>query len=722
MKRDLHVLHAKFVDGAPTPYGRNTNNLGTTGQPVVIYLPSGTYLLDSPVQFYMGMVLIGDPINPPTIKASASFGGSTMIYAKDPHQPATNNFYIGIKNVIIDSTNINPGTTIALLDWSVSQATQLTNVVFQMPNYSTGHTGIVMPDNNGGSGTMMGDLIFNGGAVGINMQNQQYEVKSVSFNGCTTGILVTQCFDCVFVNLDFMNVAVGINMTLQGSGGSIAVIDSTASSAGTAIATLSETTGILSLVVENFLAGSGLTNTVTASGQTILTGSISDAWVYGNAYVPNGPATGQHQQGTVYSTPRSTSLLSGGKYFTMAPPTYKQYDVTQFVNVKTVTGYPVAGDGSTDDTASLNSIISMYAGCKILFFPAGAYIVTNTLFFPVGSRVVGEGGYGVQISASGTRFKQQSAPIPLIQVGNKGDKGIAQFSDLIFTVADILPGCILLEVNMAGNNQGDVGFWNTHYRIGGAAGSLVETQCGSVPANCLATFLIMHLSTSSSAYIENMWGWTADHDLDGVSTERISTGRGFLIEATTATWLHGTASEHNTLYQYSFRNAQNVFVGMQQSETPYWQGTGSPSLAPAPWTVNTTYGDPTFSNCAAGDALCRMAWFNHIDGSSNLFIYGSGFWVFYNDYNSCSNNGCQTNGCYVSNTTSLYWYVVNTRSVLNMIYNDGAALVTTNNNPGSWGGCVAAFLYDSTPAAVSASERSSSRRQLTLTPGMWASY
>ena len=644
---------------------------------------------------------MGDPINPPVIKASASFSGSTMIYAKDPHQPATNNFYLGIKNVIIDSTNINPATTIALIDWSVSQATQLTNVVFQMPNYSTGHTGIVMPDNNGGSGTMMGDLTFNGGFVGINMQNQQYEIKSVTFNGCTTGILVTQCFDCVFVNLSFTNVATGIDMTEQGSGGSIVVIDSTASHAGTGIATLSETTGILSLVVENFLAGTGLTNTVTASGQTALTGSVTDSWVYGNSYVPNGPATGQHQQGTIYSTPRSTSLLSSGKYFTIAPPTYQQYDVTQFLNVKTVQGYPVAGDGSTDDTTNLNTIISMYAGCKILFFPAGAYIVTNTLFFPTGSRVVGEGGYGVQISASGNRFKQQNAPIPLIRVGNAGDKGVAQFSNIIFTVADILPGCILLEVNMAGINPGDVGFWNNHFRIGGAAGSLVETGCGSVPANCLATFLIVHLTASSSAYIENMWGWTADHDLDGGNTERISTGRSFLIEADTATWLHGTASEHNTLYQYSFRNAQNVFVGMQQSETPYWQGAGSPSLAPAPWTVNSTYGDPTFSNCAASDALCRMAWFNYVNGSKNLFIYGSGFWVFYNDYNACSNNGCQTNGCYVSTTTGLYWFLVNTRSVLNMIYNNGATPVTTNNNPGSWGGCVAAFLYDSAQAATS---------------------
>lgn len=93
----------------------------------------------------------------------------------------------------------------------------------------------------------------------------------------------------------------------------------------------------------------------------------------------------------------------------------------------------------------------------------------------------------------------------------------------------------------------------------------------------------LHLTSSSSAYIENMWAWTADHDLDaGRGDANIAVGRGILVEATSGTWLHGTASEHNTLYQYNLHNARNVFVGMQQSEIPYWQGNGSPSLAPAP--------------------------------------------------------------------------------------------------------------------------------------------
>jgi glucan 1,3-beta-glucosidase len=215
----------------------------------------------------------------------------------------------------------------------------------------------------------------------------------------------------------------------------------------------------------------------------------------------------------------------------------------------------------------------------------------------------------------------------------------------------------------------------------------------------------MHLTTSSSAYIENMWGWTADHDLDGGHDQTISVGRGFLVEATSATWLHGTASEHNTLYQYNFNNAANVFVGMQQSETAYWQGNGSPSLAPAPWATLSSYGDPTFTNCATGDAQCRMGWFAYISGCSNMFLYGAGFWTFFNDNNGdCQGQGvCQTNAINVQNTSSLNWFGINVKDNVNLIDNNGVALVTENNNPGGSGGfgqkgaVVGAFLMNSPP-------------------------
>jgi glucan 1,3-beta-glucosidase len=152
-----------------------------------------------------------------------------------------------------------------------------------------------MPE--GGSGTMMGDLTFNGGmelvlkliyrtyvsmlimhiyvgVIGLDMNNQQYEGKSLTFNGCTTGIKVDHCFDCVFINCNFMNAAAGIDMT-GGSVGSVVLLDSTASNLGTVLVTTAESTGDHTLVIENFVKGvfkilSNMMSLIRRLGPTIL--------------------------------------------------------------------------------------------------------------------------------------------------------------------------------------------------------------------------------------------------------------------------------------------------------------------------------------------------------------------------------------------------------------------------------------------------------------------
>lgn len=116
--------------------------MGSTGQPAIIYLPGGTYLLENGLQLYIGTVIVGDPKNPPVLKAKNNFATDHIVYAKDPNFGGTINFYIGIKNVVIDSTGVDPNRRMVLLDWTVSQATQLTNVVFRMPQGAEGHVGM----------------------------------------------------------------------------------------------------------------------------------------------------------------------------------------------------------------------------------------------------------------------------------------------------------------------------------------------------------------------------------------------------------------------------------------------------------------------------------------------------------------------------------------------------------------------------------------------------
>lgn len=72
-----------------------------------------------------------------------------------------------------------------------------------------------------------------------------------------------------------------------------------------------------------------------------------------------------------------------------------------------------------------------FAGCKIIFFDAGYYIVTDTVFIPPGTRMVGEAW--TVLAGKGPKFQKQREPRVVFQVGKPGDVGIVEISDIIFS-------------------------------------------------------------------------------------------------------------------------------------------------------------------------------------------------------------------------------------------------------------------------------------------------
>lgn len=123
--------------------GGTRKGQGVTRYPAEVYLPGGTYQLGSTLTLTIGTIIVGNPSNPPVIKAAPGFRGQYLIMGYDEHagQPETS-FMTLVKNVILDTTAVSPQQSITALQWGVAQGSGLTNIQIRMPVGASAHTGI----------------------------------------------------------------------------------------------------------------------------------------------------------------------------------------------------------------------------------------------------------------------------------------------------------------------------------------------------------------------------------------------------------------------------------------------------------------------------------------------------------------------------------------------------------------------------------------------------
>ena len=242
--------------------------------------------------------------------------------------------------------------------------------------------------------------------------------------------------------------------------------------------------------------------------------------------------------------------------------------------------------------------------------------------------------------------------------------------------------------------------WDVHWRLGGSNGTQLQSpQCSSKPKvqntadrSCIASFLMLHLTSSASLLMSNNWGWLADHELDNPDHDQISlyNGRGILVESQGPVWLYGTAFEHSMLYNYQFANAKEIYAGVIQSETAYMQANPN-ALQPFP--PLTSYSDPTFSECFA--TTCFKTYGLRIYNSTYVLIYGTGLYSFFDNYDSgcLLTNNCQQNMVSIEESEGIYVYALNTVGAYNMVEVDLVELVPSGQNTNTFCDTLAVFEY-----------------------------
>ncbi|PTB47605.1 carbohydrate-binding module family 50 protein [Trichoderma harzianum CBS 226.95] len=682
------------INAAISSGGRCGPNCGSsTIFPAVVYFPPGTYLISTPIIQYYNTQLLGDPISVPTILGASSFVGLGMItsdvYIGDNEEwyINTNNFLRNIRNFIIDVRNTNPSASVCGVHWQVAQGTSIENVTFYMlfNSNTPGNTqqGIYMEN---GSGGFLADLTFVGGNFGAYMGNQQFTTSHLIFVQCNTALQIH--WDWAWTMQDFVIESCATGLTIVGGAGgahstgqgvgSLVLVDTIIANTPNGIVTSLAAENSTSFLLQNV----GFFNVQKAvqdnvRGTTMLAGGnqvLVDSWGFGQINNATGPSKFVNGANIPAMT-RPSSLLGvtnqnmKPNLFTRRRPTYYNVPTNKVMNVKQL---GAKGDGVTDDTAALNAILDGAANTSsIVYFPHGVYAITSTLHVPVGSRIIGQAWS--QIMARGSYFGDEANPRVAVELGKRGDVGILEVQDMLFTVSatsGATAGAVIVEWNIRQSTTGSAGMWDSHIRVGGAKGSgLQAEQCpkktGKVNPNCKAASLLMHLTANSTAYLENVWIWTADHDMDKVTQDQIDVyaGRGLLIESKLA-WLWGTAVEHCVFYQYQMSDAQNILMGMIQTESPYYQPVPQ---APTPFKPGLFPNDPTFNNCTS--VSCYTSWAVRIVDSSTIYMLGAGLYSWFSDYSkTCvDTNNCQQRGFEVVQSYDIWIYNLCTKAIVEMI-------------------------------------------------------
>jgi len=552
----------------------------------IVYVPTGTYKISGTIPLYFGTQFVGNfKCRPKIVLAPNSPGFNTgrkfVLEATYGGSEHTSNFYHQIHNFEIEISSGNSAAVV--IHWAVAQATSLRNLKIDVGSGDMA----VFAEN--GSGGFMSDLDITGGNIGLQIGGQQWTFRNIKVTD-TRQVGVAVIWNWVFstVGISVTNSPVGIQFQ-GGASTSMTILDASFTNCGTCVTTdypkraqailLDRvTTNKCAYIVDRSLQGN-------ANGEVKV-----NSWRQGPAFSKGKalPAV----QGNLPSNRPDKNLVQKQR---------PDFDDGSVANVRT---FGAKGDGKSDDTEAIQKAID---SSDSVFFPAGVYLISDTIKLKTKTALIGEAWSTLMGKAGSSAFMNDNDPTAMLLLPDDRSCDV-RMANLLLSLQGDLPGCIILR-----HSSGSLSTWDVHYRLDHGGWGMV------------------HMTDSAGGYIENMWGWTADHDIVTGKNITVKNARGFLCESSGDLIMYGTAFEHSYMYQYNFTKASNVIMLLTQTETPYWQ---DPPSSPA----------------------------MHIKESRDIHLYGSGFYSWF--------HGTQKSVFEVYNSPDIYLYANNVHGVNELISGD----------------------------------------------------
>eukprot|EP00928_Gymnodinium_smaydae_P046826 TRINITY_DN3120_c0_g5_i1.p1 TRINITY_DN3120_c0_g5~~TRINITY_DN3120_c0_g5_i1.p1 ORF type:complete len:741 (+),score=76.00 TRINITY_DN3120_c0_g5_i1:51-2273(+) len=571
---------------------------GTVGakSPAIVYVPAGEYLVSDTIVLPYFTTFVGNSACPPLLRLAPGAANFTGRFGYRPlittwnafNVSATNHswwldpvvpnlFYMQVRHFRLDLRG-NPGAVGIL--WGVAQQSALRDVFIDARGASIaldvgGGCGYAPTPSNrtychgAGGGGAVEDVVLRGGRLGLRFSASQWFFRNISVSEAEDSCLQNEkmAWSFTFLNLAASRCPIGFRYA---NGANVQIVDSSFSQISNDVAIVTDSASGL------FLSRVSFFDVTWGVDKSLVGQQVVQAWAQG-VVMGSMKHLKRFQPWT-----NSYGLIDFpmGVLPSMPRPTFAD---TPILNARDY----ALGDGIHDDTEALQTAMLLAANeGKVLFLPHGTYLVSGTLNLPPGSILVGEGLTRVELAESTPSFDVCSSSTPVV-LASKGD----------VTLVDMM-------ITSRSGNCAEL------LRLGtGAQSRLFDVHLLAEHK----TQNLLHIQ--GPAYVDNVWGWTADHNLSTWEQfdPPIESYEGLDIEGEGPIYLYSTCFEHSLHYQYRFRGSNFTALQMQ-TENPYF-GTKMASSVPVSITNNAT-------GIVVGMEL--LSWFSEVPGGVTVFRWQQG--------------------------------------------------------------------------------------------------